>query len=339
MDVDSTSNEPQPVEELWFEDGNLVIQAGNSQFRVYRGFLAARSPVFKDMLSFPQPSDAELIEGCPLVRLPDPALEVTVFLKAIFLSDFFRSFPAKTDFDTVVGCLRLSHKYGVEYLRRRALIHLSSGHRTTLSDWDETDYEVGKGDLSYDLPSWPWSCDPISSLYVVQLFREVDALWLLPVAFFRLSCDSERLGKRIFHGALYNGAPVHLSEQDQDTFLKGRSIQSHSIWHTLRFLTHPLTINGCTSSARCLTERLRVLNEFQEVIPDHFSDPLEIWAEQDWYRFDHDEICLTCLQELKSTHAMARQEFWDKLPEIYELPPWEALEEQRMAAIGTGWIR
>jgi hypothetical protein len=36
------------------------------------------------MLSFPQPADAELVEGCPLVRLLDPDVEVTPFLKAIF---------------------------------------------------------------------------------------------------------------------------------------------------------------------------------------------------------------------------------------------------------------
>ncbi|KAJ7700677.1 hypothetical protein B0H17DRAFT_882729, partial [Mycena rosella] len=77
--------EPHRVEELWFEDGNLVLQAGNSQFRLHRSILAARSPVFQDMLSFPQPPESELVEGCPLVRLPDAESEVTVFLKAIFI--------------------------------------------------------------------------------------------------------------------------------------------------------------------------------------------------------------------------------------------------------------
>ncbi|KAJ7181485.1 hypothetical protein C8R43DRAFT_1170392, partial [Mycena crocata] len=116
--------------ELWFNDRNLVIQAENSQFRVYRKFfwqLVLQFSTFKDMLSFPQPSltDAEFIEGCPIVRLPDSSWEVTFFLKAIFLPE---PFPAKTKFDNVVGCLRLSHKYGIDYLRRRALIHLPSGH-------------------------------------------------------------------------------------------------------------------------------------------------------------------------------------------------------------------
>lgn len=81
MDVDNT---PTRVEELWFSDGNLIVQAETSLFRVYGAFLAARSSVFKDMLSFPQPADAEMVEGCPVVRLHDSADDVTCFFKAIF---------------------------------------------------------------------------------------------------------------------------------------------------------------------------------------------------------------------------------------------------------------
>jgi hypothetical protein len=82
--MDPEPYEAQRVPGLWFEDGSLVIQAGTSQFRVYRGTLAARSPVFQDMLSFPQPPNADLVDGCPVVRLPDAATEVTSFLKALF---------------------------------------------------------------------------------------------------------------------------------------------------------------------------------------------------------------------------------------------------------------
>lgn len=81
MEVETS---PHRVQELWFDDGNLVIQAGNSQYRVFRGILAARSPVFQDMLSFPQPPDSELVEGCPVVFLPDSSMEVGAFLRAIF---------------------------------------------------------------------------------------------------------------------------------------------------------------------------------------------------------------------------------------------------------------
>ncbi|KAJ7612166.1 hypothetical protein FB45DRAFT_1065528 [Roridomyces roridus] len=113
MDVDTKLRR---FSKLWLEDGNIVIQAGNSQFRVHRSTLAACSPVFQDMFPLPQPpdSDSELVDGCPLVQLHDSAKEVKAFLKAIFTPGYFMPFPAETKYATIQGCLRLSHKYGVE---------------------------------------------------------------------------------------------------------------------------------------------------------------------------------------------------------------------------------
>jgi hypothetical protein len=78
--------QPQPIRnpELWFSDGNLVIQAGNHQFRVFSGILAAKSPVFQDMFSFSQPPGSDTVEGSPLVRLPDSSEDTGYFLNAIF---------------------------------------------------------------------------------------------------------------------------------------------------------------------------------------------------------------------------------------------------------------
>jgi hypothetical protein len=72
-------------EELWLDGGNLIIQAENTLFKVFSAILAIASPVFKDMLSVPQPagSAAENFEGLPFVRLPDTAFDVTQVLKAL----------------------------------------------------------------------------------------------------------------------------------------------------------------------------------------------------------------------------------------------------------------
>jgi hypothetical protein len=88
MEVDPPPAEPERVQTLWFEDGNLIIKARLSLFRVYRGILAAQSVVFKDMLSFPQPSESETVEGCPVVVLQDSAEDALVFFRAIFDSGF-----------------------------------------------------------------------------------------------------------------------------------------------------------------------------------------------------------------------------------------------------------
>jgi len=86
------------VEDLWFEDGNLILQAENSLFRIYSGFLAARSSVFRDMLAFPPPAEGNPeMDGCHIVPVYDSAKDMAVFLKAIIdsryvFSPFFLSF-------------------------------------------------------------------------------------------------------------------------------------------------------------------------------------------------------------------------------------------------------
>ncbi|KAJ7684276.1 hypothetical protein DFH06DRAFT_1155176 [Mycena polygramma] len=336
MEIDAEPTAPQRVPELWFEDGNLVIQAGNSMYRVFRGILAARSPVFQDMLSFPQPPDSELVEGCPIVHLHDSAADVHVFLKAIFDSSFFLSYPVKTDLDTISGCLRLSHKYGVEYLQRRALIHLSSAYPTTLVDADAPSTAPSTAE-ALKRSSWSSPRSLAHSLHVIQLVRAVDsALWILPLVFYNLSVDlaKELLSSRSHTS--YHSLQRNLSIQDQGDFFLGHHIQMTSAAaDVMRFLSHPVDIEGCTSSARCSQERLQAIERNRPAMQEYPSLPLDVWDEEDWDSLEESDLCPACIAVLKKTHQDARQAFWDGLPKIYGLPSWKDLEEMKTKAIGN----
>lgn len=73
----------QRCSDLWFDDGNIVLQAEQTLFRVFKSVLGRESSVFADMLSLPGRS-AELYEGIPLVHMPDSAEDMTLFLSVIF---------------------------------------------------------------------------------------------------------------------------------------------------------------------------------------------------------------------------------------------------------------
>jgi hypothetical protein len=79
--------EPKRVIDLWFEDGNVVIQAEDYQFCLFKSFLTTRSPIFKDTFFIPQPEDAERINGCPVLRIHDSATDAAHFFMAIFNSE------------------------------------------------------------------------------------------------------------------------------------------------------------------------------------------------------------------------------------------------------------
>ena len=97
LEVVSCSNSPRPdditfkrIPDLYFTDGNIILEAGTTHFRVYSSVLAARSPVFMDVLSLPKSNeDGEevngQVDGCSVIHLAgDDPDEVASFLRAIF---------------------------------------------------------------------------------------------------------------------------------------------------------------------------------------------------------------------------------------------------------------
>ena len=80
----SRSEPIQRPADLWFDDGNHVIQAENYQFRIHCSILSARSPVLCRVFSEPAPEGTKSIEGCPVTHLQDRGKHVKNFLMAIY---------------------------------------------------------------------------------------------------------------------------------------------------------------------------------------------------------------------------------------------------------------
>lgn len=60
---------PKRSEEVWFADGTIVLEADGTLFKAYSGILAHNCEIFRDLLLVPQPTNAEMVDGVPLVRL------------------------------------------------------------------------------------------------------------------------------------------------------------------------------------------------------------------------------------------------------------------------------
>jgi hypothetical protein len=53
-------------------DANIIIRSSDFvDFRVHKSVLTMASPFFKDLLSLPQPSDSESVDGLPVVELSE----------------------------------------------------------------------------------------------------------------------------------------------------------------------------------------------------------------------------------------------------------------------------
>ena len=55
-------------------DADIIVRSSDqANFRIHKSVLAVSSPFFKDLLSLPQPPDAEVVDGLPVVPLPEHA--------------------------------------------------------------------------------------------------------------------------------------------------------------------------------------------------------------------------------------------------------------------------
>ncbi|KAJ7150662.1 hypothetical protein C8R46DRAFT_1008163 [Mycena filopes] len=319
----------QPVDGLWFSTEKLaILRAGEKIFRVPQSILAARSPVFEAMFQFPQPSPEassamddgeEVIEGTPVVRLFDAAEEVEAFLRAVFDSSYFMPPPAEILFRDLLGILRLSHKYDVGYLHKRALLHFETIYPVDIASLDLTRASVTSDDFD---------TYPALDLRAIPALHAVEAHWLLPYAYYSAATYTPR--HYLYAGEAWTQLPLGM----QQTCLKLHAIHLRGLLQINRFLAeHDESI--CTSDDACRSakqERLRENLTHRAGYHEDGQDPLWEWREFHWDDLRR-EICAPCMNQARDQHRDDRLALWTALPLNCELSNWEVLLTARKAAL------
>ncbi|KAJ7658534.1 hypothetical protein B0H17DRAFT_1096798 [Mycena rosella] len=302
------------VPDLWFPDANLVLRAENTLFRVYIALLCARSSVFSDMISVPQPAEpGQTLDGHPVVYLYDSAAEVEVFLRAIFDSNYLMPPPSPTEFAIVMGVMRLAHKYDVPYLFRRALVHLESSYPATLSEFIAGITKTAATHVNCDE-------DVAVNLITIRALLEVGAVWLLPAAYYS-ACTflpDELVSARKSWDAL--GA------EQQQRCLTAQADLVRATTRTYRWLRRIPSLD-CDSPDGC-QRAVSVAYQALERRADKKLDtnPLAGWAVnklsaklcEDGCRPLWNALCTEALESL-----------WRELPGLLGLPEWEELYKRR----------
>ncbi|KZP13430.1 hypothetical protein FIBSPDRAFT_753509 [Athelia psychrophila] len=294
--------------DIWFEDGNVVIQAEGTHFRVYRGALAAHSPIFKDMFAMPQPpSEGEgTVEGCPVVHLSDTAADITIVLKALFLLSGHIVSGEPLDFTAVAAFLRLGKKYEIGPLHAEALKRLCYEFPSTLKGLDECRrFSMIKGRIG-------------ASVDVANLAREQSLLCVLPLALYQCCCYPE----------IFPAAGVKLNASTTAMLSAGDLAACIRAWDdlsitqantTLDWLNSPgSTYPECTSPAPCTTIRKEALH--------HVYYPSVVFlGHKGWSEFRHKwldpvgAMCGPCNDVAERLHNDGRARFWEALPGIFGL--------------------
>jgi hypothetical protein len=248
--------------------------------------------------------------------------------------------PAPVQLHEVVGVLRLSHKYEVEYLYRRALERLSL--RLYFPSIEA--YRASKGIEE------PWNITFIGSyaepnaselFTIIKACMTVGAAWLLPLAYYH-ACYRIRPTELL---SMTSGEDEHHSRLCLSAC---RDLIANNVAAFSFLKPHAFFEEECADSRRCDKVRqglwslmLGAAEVGLDVTPlDSFRG--NIWEQlylEDEDSQDEDEpgaFCVPCHHASKTRHDDFLRECWYKLPSFFHLPSWAELEAARQAVFGFG---
>ncbi|KZP11463.1 hypothetical protein FIBSPDRAFT_899028 [Athelia psychrophila] len=299
--------------DIWLEDGNIVIQAEGTQFKVYRGILAAHSPIFKDMFSMPQPpSEAEVtVEGCSVVHVADLAVDVAIILRALFLRGHIDTGLKALPITTIATFLRLGKKYEIEILRAEALKRLFGEYPSTLKDWDKlalNSLVAENGGVVID---------------AANLAREHGLLSILPITLLE-SCDQHSTKELVTGLSRADGTITAFSPSNSFACFAAwevlSQVQSDT---TLAWIeeTTPSTYPACKTSEHCIKSRSEIILRGLDCWSNFTR-----WLDKIANGLD---MCGSCQMVAENLHENGRVQFWDALPGAFGLPGWDELAKER----------
>ena len=215
------------------------------------------------------------------------------------------------DIPLIVKILRMSTKYQVPALRKRAIDVLLRWYPTTLDAYKEE----------------PTCENPLRDRYayarhvmVANVARETDALVLLPTALF-LCCASAD-ASTLYDGMIQDGTYHLLSDRNKRAVVLGRPRLSHAArTRTHSFLFRPQARGGFECRRTACADFCNIYTSVLDDKEDPFINPFRriVWESLG------KACCTPCIQDWMRVNREASLEVWQELPSFFDLPPWQEL--------------
>ncbi|EIW56857.1 uncharacterized protein TRAVEDRAFT_127869 [Trametes versicolor FP-101664 SS1] len=300
---------------FWFEDGNVILVAGDTRFRVYQGLLAAQSSVLAHIFSSTSqlvntPTSEEIISGlgdpCLVVRLSDSPEDLRHMLRLFMPSALLATGPS---FEFVSACIRLGLKYEIKQIYDTALAILKNRYTDNIDHWDSLSNRGSQTGF-----------DDIHAIGVVNLARLIGDSSMLPVALWQCC----RLGSDLVHGlAREDGTRENLTLDDLGLcFAAQERLIKAGVRARLRVFA-PTVSEKCQNATKCkevFVKALRSLEKKADIIAG--TDPFVPYT-----RISLEGVlglCSTCSSEVKARDQKERRAVWNRLPALLgiEVPGW-----------------
>ncbi|KAI0742396.1 hypothetical protein C8Q80DRAFT_1328262 [Daedaleopsis nitida] len=304
-DEEQGSNVDAPTQlkrhdEFWLNDGNIVLIARDTAFRVYRGLLASQSSVFEDILASSTPIADEVFDGCPAVRLSDSPVDVSHLLRFLL--------PAKQrtlyhqekplPFDLLFSAVTLAHKYHIEDVERQALELIKDGLSFKFRQRTLVRYQ------------------PQQAIGAVNLARLTNTPSILPTALYE--CCGLR-GAILDGWKREDGSVEFLSQGDLRRCINGRDSLSCINFQLIHEVFHPMPSEDCTSHRVCEVGLGLVLRDATTAGGSDDYSVLSTWEEVIRDSVRKHDVCAECLSRLLERDISERRFRWMRLPVMFNV--------------------
>ncbi|PIL26172.1 hypothetical protein GSI_11927 [Ganoderma sinense ZZ0214-1] len=293
--------------DFWLDDGNLILLAGRSAFRVYRGLLVKNSPVFADMFTTGSAGATETFDNCPVVRLADHPQNLRDFLQYLMPCSalvLVEEVP-ECRFEQLHAAFHLAHKYQCQDVEARILFVLKKFYTSNFNDHDR--YATSK----YTLVPPP----PQAAIAAVNIARLTSTLSMLPFALY-LVCTLE--GRAVDGYERRDGSAEHLSAEDLKLCMNARGTLAWELAALTKtvFSSTEYPSLQCMHPDSCVVAEDTMFCETQESVPGG-CDVLESYRESvdEWAKAYG--MCKGCKRKLLARDREERRKMWIKLPGVF----------------------
>ncbi|TRM56920.1 hypothetical protein BD626DRAFT_412807, partial [Schizophyllum amplum] len=302
-------------DKLWLDDGNLVIQAERTQFRVHRSVLSRHSVFFRDLKDIPQPShsDEATARGCPVIELQDEAEAVEFMLDCIY--DTGRAL-RKPSYKELLLALRMGHKYLVPVLFDNAAKRMHKAFPTELTAWNADDV-YNHFDLHDDADG--------NYFELLSVARAVGLETVMPALCLHYLNDASVT----YIAVCRDRQPIDAN--DVVMLLLGRhQLVFKQTRYTLRWALNE-EYGVCETPKKCDRARSRVRDEafvrLEANEAEVVLDQIHLFAP---WTYDDIGLCRLCSKTAQNLHTAGRKELWEVLPSIFGLGSWVNLHDFRI---------
>ncbi|KAK6985110.1 hypothetical protein R3P38DRAFT_3291968 [Favolaschia claudopus] len=253
--------------------------------------------------------------------------DVTVFLKALMFPDFFEPHPAPASYAVLTAVLRMSHKYDVATLGKRALVHVSSQFPTQLHDYESL--------ASQEDPPW------------ITELKDVDGpgFHSLTALARSLSIEQVNISFRLSRRALSKAWIVSLSQAHHSIWTRFAS--DHQVTMDVSWAEHLSQSPSLTASAAVTYDDAVVLSLFgqRKHRPPHRAHTIARMSAREDDAIPH--ACAEILQRRLNankaalfTCATSPRAFELAINELLALPEWTAqtFPNQGLAFRAIKWL-